>query len=100
MLGGKKSRRVSQPKLLTPPDLGGDQQVAASQVRLEASKKSKARVEVDVVLERDCVVEGGEVRGRMEVRVTAGKRSAGLRVGAGKIRVLGFEGESTSWRKR
>lgn len=100
MLGGKKSRRVSQPKLLTPPDLGGDQQVAASQVRLEASKKSKARVEVDVVLERDCVVEGGEVRGRMEVRVTAGKRSAGLRVGAGKIRVLGFEGESTSWRRR
>jgi hypothetical protein len=80
---------------MSPPVLDGWSAAGGSveKVRLEASKKRKARVEVDVVLERDCVVEGGEVRGRMEVRVTGGKRSEGLRIGGGKIRVVGFEGE-------
>lgn len=96
MLGGK-SRRLSASKLLSPPDLGGWEQAGGfvnEKVKLEAAKKRKARIEVDVVLEREAVVEGGEVRGRMEVRVTGGKRSEGLRIGGGKIRVVGFEGES------
>jgi hypothetical protein len=63
-------------------------------VRLEAAKKKKARVEVDVVLERECVVEGGEIKGRLEVRINGGKRGEGLRVAGGKVRVVGFEGES------
>jgi hypothetical protein len=66
---------------------------ATDEVRLEAAKRKKARVEVDVVLERECVVEGGEVRGRLEVRVNGGKRGEGLRVAGGKVRVVGFEGE-------
>ena len=83
-------------KLLPPPDLEGWEAVGgeAEKIRLEATKKRKARVEVDVVLERECVVEGGEIRGRMEVRVTGGRRGEGLRVGGGKVRVLGFEGEA------
>lgn len=68
---------------------------ATDDVRLEAAKKKKARVEVDVVLERECVVEGGEVRGRLEIRVNGGKRGEGLRVAGGKVRVVGFEGKSS-----
>ncbi|WWD16338.1 hypothetical protein CI109_100764 [Kwoniella shandongensis] len=101
LLGGPKSRRLSQGKLLPPPP---DEQAynemweKNKKVRLEASKKGKARVEVDVVLERECVVEGGEVRGRLEVRITGGKRGEGLRVGGGKVRVVGFEEISGSSR--
>ncbi|WVF66096.1 hypothetical protein IAT40_000835 [Kwoniella sp. CBS 6097] len=102
LLGGPKSRRLAQNKLLPPPPTDADDARSHwqknNQVRLEASKKGKARVEVDVVLERECVVEGGEVRGRMEVRITGGKRGEGLRVGGGKVRVVGFEELSTSSR--
>lgn len=99
MLGQPRSRRLSGNRVLPPPDLeawtmaGG----ATDEVRLEAAKRKKARVEVDVVLERECVVEGGEVRGRLEIRVNGGKRGEGLRVAGGKVRVVGFEGESRYW---
>ena len=93
MLGGRR-RRLSTNTLFTPPDFGNREKFGPTEkVKLEAAKKRKARVEVDIVLERECVVEGGQVRGRMEVRVTGGKNSQGLRVGGGKIRVIGFEGE-------
>lgn len=95
MLGGQRWMRSAPSKLLPPPDLEGWQVAGGletEKVRLEASKKRRARVEVGVVLERECVVEGGEIRGRMEVRVTGGKRGEGLRVGGGKVRVVGFEG--------
>lgn len=98
MLGGQKWMRPAASKLLPPPDLEGWQAAGGAEteeVRIEASKKRKARVEVDVVLERECVVEGGEIRGRMEVRVTGGRRGEGLRIGGGKVRVVGFEGESS-----
>ena len=92
---GKKNRKPSRDKLLPAPEHVWQDDAAAS-IRLEASKKKRARVEVDVVLERDCVVEGGEVRGRLEVRVNGTKRSEGLRIGGGKIRVVGFEGEKST----
>ncbi|WVQ62482.1 uncharacterized protein L199_000622 [Kwoniella botswanensis] len=102
LLGGPKSRRLSTNKLLPPPPTEEDDRANSWQkdnkVRLEASKKGKARVEVDVVLERECVVEGGEVRGRMEVKITGGKRGEGLRVGGGKVRVVGFEELSATTR--
>ncbi|WVQ77283.1 hypothetical protein IAR50_006967 [Cryptococcus sp. DSM 104548] len=94
LLGGPKSRRLSRDKLLPPPP--NQASTPSKNVKLEASKKKKARVEVDVVLERECVVEGGEVRGRMEVRISGGKGREGLRVGSGKIRVVGFEELSPS----
>jgi hypothetical protein len=86
MLGKPKSRRLSANAILPAPETP-----KKSEVRLEASKKSRARVELDVVIERECVVEGGELRGRLEVVVRGGKRGNGLRVGAGKLRVLGYE---------
>lgn len=86
MLGKPKSRRLSATTLLPTPETP-----KKAEVRLEASKKSRARVELDVVIERECVVEGGELRGRLEVVVRGGKRGTGLRVGAGKLRVLGYE---------
>lgn len=85
MLGKPRSRRLSANALLPVPD------APKSKVRLEASKKSRARVELDVVIEREAVVEGGDLRGRFEVVVRGGKRGHGLRVGAGKIRVVGYE---------
>lgn len=86
MLGKPKSRRLSATSILPAPETP-----KKAEVRLEASKKSRARVELDVVIERECVVEGGELRGRLEVVVRGGKRGNGLRVGAGKLRVLGYE---------
>lgn len=95
MLGNRK-RRPSGSKILPAPVVagwdGGMAGVQQEKVKLEAAKKGKARVEVDVVLERECVVEGGEVRGRIEVKV--GKR--GVRVGMGKVRVVGYEGKCCS----
>lgn len=95
MLGQPRSRRLSGNRVLPPPDLEAWRMAGGStdEVRLEAAKKKKARVEVDVVLERECVVEGGEVRGRLEIIVNGGKRGEGLRVAGGKARVVGFEGE-------
>lgn len=94
MLGQPRSRRLSGNKILPPPDLEAWTMAGGSsdEIRLEAAKKKKARVEVDVVLERECVVEGGEVRGRLEITVNGGKRGEGLRVASGKARVVGFEG--------
>ncbi len=62
-------------------------------VKLEAGKGSKAKVEVDVVLENEEVVEGGEIRGRLEVRVRKAKKGEKVWIGNGKIRVVGYEGE-------
>ena len=94
MLGNRR-RRLSAGKILPAPMVagwdGGVTGVQPEKVKLELAKKGRARVEVDVVLERECVVEGGEIRGRIEVRV--GKK--GVRVGMGKLRVVGYEGEYT-----
>lgn len=98
ILLGNKSKRPSQSRLLPPPELTTWTQAGAGtpeRVRIEAAKKRRAKVEVDVVLERECVVEGGELRGRMEITVNDGKND-GLRIGGGKVRVIGFEGKSNA----
>lgn len=92
MLGQPRSRRLSGNRVLPPPDVGA-LSGSTDEVRLEAAKRKKARVEVDVVLERECVVEGGDLRGRLEIIVNGGKRGEGLRIAGGKARVVGFEGE-------
>lgn len=89
MLGKPRNRRLSTGRLLPPPDTSKLKK--PEPVRLEASKKRRARVELDVVLERECAIEGGDLRGRLEVVVHGGKRSNALRVGHGKVRVIGFE---------
>ncbi|GAA5863885.1 hypothetical protein JCM1840_005804 [Sporobolomyces johnsonii] len=60
---------------------------------LEGAKStSKARVELDLVLETPLVVEGGTLKGRLEVRVRKPKEKEGeVWVGRPKVRVVGFE---------
>ncbi|KAL8278464.1 hypothetical protein RQP46_009154 [Phenoliferia psychrophenolica] len=58
----------------------------------QAKSTSKARVELDLVLETALVVEGGSLRGRIDVRVRKPKdRESEVWLGAPKVRVVGFE---------
>jgi hypothetical protein len=59
-------------------------------VILEQAKNGKGRVEVDLTLDSGLVVEGGLLKGRMEVRVK--KEKAEVWLGKPKVRVVGFEG--------
>ncbi|SPO27140.1 uncharacterized protein UTRI_10601_B [Ustilago trichophora] len=66
--------------------------VAPPPAALEQGKASKARVEVDLVLESDLVVEGGTLQGRMQIRVRKGSdKEGGVFLAQPKIRVVGFE---------
>ena len=68
-----------------------------STVVLEQGVKGKARVELDLVLASELVVEGGALKGRMEVRVRKDKDGEGMVwLGAVKARIVGFEGEQFS----
>lgn len=68
-----------------------------STVVLEQSAKGKARVELDLTLAGTMVVEGGKLKGRMEIRVRKEKAGEGeVWLGAVKARIVGFEGKSTS----
>ncbi|GAA6064551.1 hypothetical protein JCM10212_005778 [Sporobolomyces blumeae] len=60
---------------------------------LEGAKStSKARVELDLLVETPLVVEGGMLKGRLEVRVRKPKEKEGeVWVGRPKVRVVGFE---------
>ncbi|CAD6897733.1 unnamed protein product [Tilletia laevis] len=59
---------------------------------LEQAKSGKARVEVDLVLETDLVVEGGTLRGRLQVKVRKPSEGEGIvMLAQPKIRIVGFE---------
>ncbi|GAA5996399.1 uncharacterized protein JCM10292_007582 [Rhodotorula paludigena] len=64
-----------------------------SPVVLEQAKSGQQpRVELDLMLETPLVVEGGMLKGRLEVRVRKPKEREGeVWLGAPKIRVIGFE---------
>lgn len=65
-----------------------------STVVLEQGSKGKARVEIDLVLASELVVEGGALKGKMEVRVRKDKDGEGfVWLGTLKARIVGFEGE-------
>ncbi|KAK4053701.1 hypothetical protein OIV83_001357 [Microbotryomycetes sp. JL201] len=76
------NRTAQSARKLTP--------ATASPVMLEqASNNGKARVEIDLLLESTLIVEGGELRGKLNVRV---KRKHGeVWVSRPKVRVVGFE---------
>lgn len=60
-------------------------------VSLEQAKP-RARVEVDIVLESDCCIEGGYMRGSIKIRVRKRqKKEAPLLLAEGKVRIIGFE---------
>lgn len=52
---------------------------------------SKSRVDVDLFLENDTCVEGGILRGRVDVCIRQHKNKAPILISGGKIRVIGFE---------
>lgn len=65
---------------------------AAAAVVLEQAK-SKTRVELDVILESETCVEGGYMKGYLQVKIRKGGKNDGpVYLGGGKIRVVGFEG--------
>lgn len=93
MLGSGR-QKLQTGKLLPQGELPIEERLAKlDQVKLEAKKGRKARVEVDVILESDVMVEGGELRGRLEVRIRKSRRGESLWIGAGKVRVCGYEGD-------
>lgn len=97
MLGSGR-QKLQKGKLLPQGELPIEEKLAKlDQVKLEAKKGRKARVEVDVILESDVMVEGGELRGRLEVRIRKSRKGESLWIGAGKVRVCGFEGEFPRW---
>lgn len=63
----------------------------AHAVSLERAK-SRARVEVDIVLESNCCIAGGYLRGHVKVRVQKRqKKEAPVLLADGRVRVIGFE---------
>jgi hypothetical protein len=60
----------------------------------QAKSTSKARVELDLVLESSLLVEGGTMRGKIELRVRRVKDDEpDVWIGTPKVRVVGFEGK-------
>lgn len=93
MLGNSNLKAKSK-RLLPQGELPIEEKLAKlDQVKLEAKRGRRARVEVDVVLESETFVEGGELRGRLEVRIRRGRKGENLWIGGGKVRVCGYEGE-------
>lgn len=63
----------------------------ASRTSLEQSRP-RARLELDIALESGVLVEGGLLRGWLEVKVRKpGKKEPPLAIGGAKLRVVGFE---------
>lgn len=59
---------------------------------LEQGRRKEARVDVDVMLESDLVVEGGMLRGRLEVKIRKPVDGEGaVFLAQPKVRVVGFE---------
>ncbi|PWN38342.1 E set domain-containing protein, partial [Meira miltonrushii] len=62
------------------------------QAVLEQGKSGKSRVDVDLILESELVVEGGMLTGRLEVKVRKNNTKDGhLMLSQPKVRVVGFE---------
>ncbi|KAG9016344.1 hypothetical protein FRB90_003218 [Tulasnella sp. 427] len=103
LLGGSSHKLPS--KATIPPPSSGPSDEKKRKPRRSASTsdiigvvmlekaKSKARVEVDIELESETVVEGGYLRGKMEVTIRKpGKNESPIWIGGGKMRIVGFEG--------
>ena len=104
VLGATSSGKLQTNATVIPPTGGArirkraqsEPNPAAAAVSLEQAK-SKARVELDVILESETCVEGGYMKGYIQVKIRHGGKSDGpVYLGGGKIRVVGFEG-SCAW---
>ena len=100
VLGAPSSGRLQTNATVIPPTgtarirkrAQSEPNPAAAAVALEQAKP-KARVELDVILESETCVEGGYMKGYLQVKIRKGGKSDGpVYLGGGKIRVVGFEG--------
>jgi hypothetical protein len=70
----------------------------ASAIAFEQAKSSP-RMELDMSLENDVCVEGGCIKGKLAIHIRkAGKNEGIIRIGGGKLRVVGFEAISQDQR--
>ncbi|KAL9932699.1 hypothetical protein V8E36_008398 [Tilletia maclaganii] len=77
---------------MAPPTVGGGNALANRVAVLEQAKSGRARVEVDLVLETDLAVEGGSLRGRVQIKVRKPQDGEGaVMLAQPKIRIVGFE---------
>ncbi|KAH7916429.1 hypothetical protein BJ138DRAFT_995669 [Hygrophoropsis aurantiaca] len=96
VLGNSNSRLKPRASILPPQSLRkvastGDLGTVFPSVALEKAK-SRARIEVDIVLESNTCVQGSHLRGVVKIRVRKClKKDSPLFLGQGKIRVIGFE---------
>jgi len=100
VLGAPLSGRLQTNATVIPPTgaarirkrAQSEPNAAAAAVALEQAKP-KARVELDVILESETCVEGGYIKGYLQVKIRKGGKNDGpVYLGGGKIRVVGFEG--------
>ncbi|KAI0080326.1 hypothetical protein K474DRAFT_1769559 [Panus rudis PR-1116 ss-1] len=91
---GNSHARV-KPKVTVMPPAGHvpeDNKGHAKQIVTLEQAKHRARVEVDIILDSCCVVQGGYLRGHLKIRVRKRTRKeAPILLSGGKIRIVGFE---------
>ncbi|KDN48840.1 hypothetical protein K437DRAFT_267502 [Tilletiaria anomala UBC 951] len=88
---GNTSKKLNDP---VEPHSSSDSlaAVATSQAILEHGRSGKARVELDMLLESDLIVEGGQLRGRMVLKIRKDTDKEGaVKLMQPKVRVVGFE---------
>ena len=100
LLGAPSSGKLQTNATVIPPTGGArirkraqsEPNPATAAVALEQAKP-KARVELDVILESETCVEGGYMKGYLQVKIRKGGKNDGpVYLGGGRIRVVGFEG--------
>ncbi|KAI0673394.1 hypothetical protein C8Q78DRAFT_623428 [Trametes maxima] len=93
-LGNASSARLKPGATVLPLMVNASegQRAGKAQVVSLEQAKPRARVEVDIVLENDCCVEGGYLRGSIKLRIRKRqKNEAPVLLADGKVRVIGFE---------
>lgn len=92
---GNSNARLKPNAVIVPPRTEkhvGDTEPATRQTVTLEQAKPRARVEIDIVLESNILVQGGYMRGYIKVRVRKqAKKEAPIFLTEGKLRIVGFE---------
>ncbi|KAI0756748.1 hypothetical protein C8Q80DRAFT_1130287 [Daedaleopsis nitida] len=88
---GNSHSRLKPGATVLPLHLPSQDPKSGHAVSLEQAKP-RARVEADIVLESDCCMEGGYMRGHVKLRVRRRQKNEPfVLLAEGKVRVIGFE---------
>ncbi|KAI0721389.1 hypothetical protein C8T65DRAFT_601517 [Cerioporus squamosus] len=92
LLGNSNSRLKPGATVLSMHDSILDKRERRKHAVSLEQAKPRARVEVDIVLESDCLIEGGYIRGNVKLRVRRRHRKeTPVLLAEGRVRVIGFE---------